>query len=305
MDRRKFLAAGIAAGAGVSAGVSSVSAQQKKSNTARFKLRYAPGFSSFRGHVGNDIIDNIKFAADQGFTAMFDNGLGGKPPELQDKIAREIARHDMKLGPFVVYPNFRDSDLMTKKEDGIKSFLDRVRKGIETVKRTGCEGMLVVPGKVDQRLEVEYQTANLIDVLRRMCEIVEKDNVMVVLEPLNRHNHPGQFLYGMPQTYMICKAVNHPCCKIVDDMYHQQITEGNIIPNIDRSWDMIGAFHIGDNPGRKEPGTGEINYRNVFRHIYRKGFDGVLCCEHGRSIGGKEGEAAFIEAYRRADSFQA
>ena len=304
MDRRDFLAAGLVTGAGLGVGASGVSAAQK-SNSGKMKLRYGPGFSSFRGHVGKDIIDNIKFAADQGFTGMFDNGLGGKSPDLQDKIRKAIEANDMKLGPYVVYPNFQNSDLMTKKEDTIKGVLDKIKAGVESVKRTNCEGMLVVPGKVDQRLEVEYQTANLIDVCRRMCDIVEKDNVMIVLEPLNRHNHPGQFLYGMPQTYLICKAVNHPCCKIVDDMYHQQITEGNIIPNIDRSWDMIGAFHIGDNPGRKEPGTGEINYKNVFRHIHKKGFDGVLCCEHGRSIGGKEGEQAFIDAYRWADSFEA
>jgi hydroxypyruvate isomerase len=298
------MAAGLAAGAGLSVGASGVSAAQK-SNSAKMKLRYGPNMNTFQGHVGKDIIDNIKFAADQGFTAMFDNGLGKKPVDLQTKIAKEIAKNDMKIGPFVVYPNFQNSDLMTKKEDTIKKFLDQIKAGVEAVKRTNCEGMLVVPGKVDQRLEVEYQTANLIDVLRRMCDIVEKDNVMIVLEPLNRHNHPGQFLYGMPQTYLICKAVNHPCCRIVDDMYHQQITEGNIIPNIDRSWDMIGAFHIGDNPGRKEPGTGEINYKNVFRHIHKKGFDGVLCCEHGKSIRGKEGEQAFIDAYRWADSFEA
>ncbi|MBE0537861.1 MAG: TIM barrel protein [Phycisphaerae bacterium] len=304
MDRRHFMAAGIAAGAGISAGVTSASAQET-SNAPKFKLRYGPDLGTFRGHVGNDVIDNIKFAADQGFRAMFDNGLGGKPVELQEKIAAEIAKHDMKLGPYVVYPNFGDSNLMTNKKDSIEDFLKKIDAGKEVVKRTGCEGMLVVPGKVDQQLEVDYQTANLIKVLRRACDIVEKDNVMIVLEPLNRWNHPGQFLYGMPQTYMICTAVNHPCCKIVDDMYHQQITEGNLIPNIDRSWDQIGAFHIGDNPGRREPTTGEINYKNVFRHIYKKGFDGVLCCEHGRSKGGKEGELAFIEAYRWADSFEA
>lgn len=304
MDRRDFLAAGIAAGATLSVGAGITSAQTQ-SNAAKFKLRYAPGFGSFRAHVGDDIIDNIKFAADQGFRAMFDNGLNGKPVELQEKIAAEIARHDMKLGPFVVYANFGDSNLMTNNKDAIESFLRQIEAGKEVVKRTHCEGMLVVPGRVDQRLEIDYQAANLIKILRRACGIVEKDNVMIVLEPLNRHDHPGQFLYGMPQTYMICTAVNHPCCKIVDDMYHQQITEGNLIPNIDRSWDQIGAFHIGDNPGRREPTTGEINYRNVFRHIYRKGFDGVLCCEHGRSKGGKEGEIAFIEAYRWADSFEA
>jgi len=107
----------------------------------------------------------------------------------------------------------------------------------------------------------------------------------------------------MPEAYMLCVAVNHPSCKIVNDMYHQQITEGNIIPNIDKCWDHIGAFHIGDNPGRKEPGTGEINYLNIFKHIYDKGYNGVLCCEHGKSISGKKGEKAFIEAYRTVDNF--
>ncbi len=86
-------------------------------------------------------------------------------------------------------------------------------------------------------------------------------------------------------------------------MYHQQITEGNLIPNIDRAWSEIGAFHVGDNPGRKEPGTGEINYLNIFKHIYNKGYDGVLCMEHGRSIKGVEGEKGLIEAYRKVDNF--
>ena len=86
-------------------------------------------------------------------------------------------------------------------------------------------------------------------------------------------------------------------------MYHQQITEGNLIPNIDRSWSEIAAFHVGDNPGRKEPGTGEINYLNIFQHIHQKGYDGVLCMEHGKSKEGIEGEKALIEAYRAADNF--
>jgi len=304
MNRRAFLATGISAGSILGTGLAQA-ADSSRSNAAKFKLRYAPGLGTFRAHVGGDPIENIKFAADQGFRAMFDNGLMGKPADLQKKIAAETAKHDMKLGPFVVYPNFGDSDLMVGKKDSIEAFLKRVKNGLETAKRTGCQWMLVVPGKVDQRLEVEYQTANLVDVMRRACEIVEPAGVVIVLEPLNRWNHPGQFLYGIPQTYQICRAVNHPCCKIVDDLYHQQITEGNLIPNIDRAWSEIAAFHIGDNPGRREPGTGEINFKNVFAHIYRKDYDGVLCCEHGKSKGGKDGEIAFIEAYRWADSFSA
>jgi hydroxypyruvate isomerase len=86
-------------------------------------------------------------------------------------------------------------------------------------------------------------------------------------------------------------------------MYHQQITEGNIIPNIDRAWGEVAYFQIGDNPGRKEPTTGEMNYRNIFEHIHGKGFEGVLGMEHGNSKPGRAGEQAVIDAYVECDSF--
>jgi len=137
------------------------------------------------------------------------------------------------------------------------------------------------------------------------CDIAGPSGLVLVMEPLNAlTNHPGLFLTTIPQSYMICKAVDHPSCRIVNDIYHQQITEGNLIPNIDMAWEYIAAFHCGDNPGRREPGTGEINYLNVFKHIYHKGYDGVICMEHGRSIPGKEGEKALIEAYRKVDAFE-
>jgi hydroxypyruvate isomerase len=86
-------------------------------------------------------------------------------------------------------------------------------------------------------------------------------------------------------------------------MYHQQITEGNIIPNIDRAWSEVAYFQVGDNPGRKEPTTGEMNYRNIFRHIHEKAYAGVVGMEHGNSKAGVEGEKAVIEAYRASDSW--
>jgi len=126
----------------------------------------------------------------------------------------------------------------------------------------------------------------------------------IVLEPLNAWtNHPGLFLTKIPQAYQICKAVGSPVCKIINDIYHQQITEGNLIPNIDKAWDYIGAFHCGDNPGRKDPTTGEINYKNVFKHIFDKKYTGTICMEHSKSMAGIEGEKAVIAAYRYCDSF--
>ena len=152
-------------------------------------------------------------------------------------------------------------------------------------------------------MDWDYQTTNVIENLKWCADICEPSGLIIVIEPLNPKNHPGLFLTKIPQAYQICKAVNSPSCKIVNDLYHQQITEGNLIPNIDIAWDEIASFHLGDSPGRKEPLTGEINYKNIFKHLYKKKYEGVLCMEHGRSLKGKEGEKAVIEAYRYCDNF--
>jgi hydroxypyruvate isomerase len=123
----------------------------------------------------------------------------------------------------------------------------------------------------------------------------------MVLEPLS--DSPDLYLQNSDQTYMICKAVNSPACKILFDIYHMQKTEGHIIRNIDLTWDEIGYFQIGDNPGRKEPTTGEINYKNVFKHIHDRSTEFIMGMEHGNSIQGAEGEERLIEAYIESDSF--
>ena len=158
-----------------------------------------------------------------------------------------------------------------------------------------------------RRLAEGYQTANVIGLLRRCAEILEPHKLTMVLEPLNwEANHGGMFLRHSPQAYALCKAVNSSSCKILFDIYHQQITEGNLIPNIERCWDEIAYFQAGDNPGRKEPGTGEINYRGVFKYIYdrskRENLDFVIGMEHGNSKPGRAGEEAVIQAYRDADA---
>lgn len=304
MKRRDFVkrTVAIAATAGLTTDAMANS-NSNTSNKSKFNLKYAPNFGAFPEMGGRDPIDFIKFCSDQGFRAIFDNGLMGKKPALQEQIASELSRANMDIGPFVLRAKSGGQSMVYDDSKSREAWKQGLLDAIETSKRTHAKQALIVPGKLDTKLEMAYQTANVIDCLREMSEIAEKAGVVIVLEPLNRWNHPGLFLTGIPQAYAICRAVNSPSCKIVNDMYHQQITEGNIIPNIDRAWKEIGAFHIGDNPGRKEPGTGEINYLNIFRHIHQKGYDGVLCMEHGRSIKGIAGEKALIEAYRKVDNF--
>ena len=306
MNRRSFVqnSAVAAAFVGLSNyGYSQTVKEAKPSNSAKFKLKYAPGFGSFPELAGKDPIEVIKFCADQGFRAMFDNGLPGQTIEMQTKIMAELARQKMDMGPFVLYADFKIESMVLKDPAIREMLIKKVNEGVELFKRTGVKNALMVPGRYNERMAWDYQTANVIDMMRELSDIAEKGGLTIVLEPLNKRDHPGLFLTGIPQTYAICRAVNSPACKIVDDMYHQQITEGNIIPNMDAAWSEIAAFHLGDNPGRKEPGTGEINYNSIFKHIFEKGYTGVLCMEHGNSIEGKTGELALIEAYRKADNF--
>lgn len=271
-----------------------------------FRLKYAPSLGMFRQHAGEDPIDNIKFCHDQGFRAVFDNGLMRRTPELQEKISAELKSLDMDFGPFVLRADSGKQDFVLKTQE-VRDMLEaQMREGVEVSKRTGAKYALVVLGRYDMKLHMGFQTANAIDNLRYCCDIMEPAGVTIVLEPLNHYiNHPGLFLSEMPQAYAICRAVNRPSCKIVEDIYHQQVQEGNLIPNIEACWSEIAAFHCGDNPGRNEPTTGEINYKNIFKYLYSKKYDGTICMEHGMSQRGtKEGEARVIQAYRECDSFE-
>jgi hydroxypyruvate isomerase len=311
-SRRNFIKRVTTTGAAILAapaiiGSSKASRQQKASDaTAPFKLKYAPSLRMFRQHAGDDPVDNIKFCHDQGFRAVFDNGLMRRTPEDQLKIANELKRLGMDFGPFVLRADSGKQDFVLNSQEVRDMLVAQMKEGVEVAKRTGFNQVLVVLGRYDVKLHMDYQTANAIDNLRYCCDVVEPEGVTIVLEPLNHYiNHPGLFLTGIPQAYAICRAVNRPSCKIVDDLYHQQISEGNLIPNIEAAWSEIGAFHLGDSPGRNEPTTGEINYKNIFKYLYNKKYDGTLCMEHGVSNRGTvEGEARVIQAYRECDSFE-
>ena len=312
--RRDFLkdgALGVAAGAAaLSLAGAPLGARSKseapgpgQAGPTAFKLKYAPGLGMFEAHAGKNPIDQLKFMAGEGFRAFFDNGLMGRPVADQEAIAKEAARLGLAVGPFVVYADFSKETFVLADKAFRAVLAERLKAAIETAKRTGCKWTLVVPGRLDESLDWDYQTANVIEHLKWCAGVVEPAGLVIVIEPLNPKNHPGLFLTKMAQADLICRAVGSPCVKIIDDMYHQQITEGNIIPNIDACWQELAAFHIGDSPGRNEPGSGEMNYRNIFKHIHDKGYQGVLCMEHGMSKKGKDGERAVIDAYRAADAF--
>lgn len=303
MLRRNFLRNSLIAGTGLTINTRGNAAVYKNNNTG-FQLKYAPHLGMFQNSAGKDPIDQLNYMADQGFTAYEDNGMKGRDISLQERMASTMSGRGMSMGVFVAHTIYWDKPNLASGDENFRAeFLKEIKESVDVARRVNAKWMTVVPGHLDLRKDMGYQTAHVVETLKRACAILEPHDLTMVLEPLNFRDHPGLFLSGSPQAYEICKAVNSPSCKILFDIYHQQITEGNLIPNIDASWDEIAYFQIGDNPGRKEPTTGEINYRNIFKHIHARGYKGILGMEHGNSISGTEGEKAVIDAYKKVDNF--
>lgn len=281
-------------------GALSFPAYSKRLEEEPFKMDFAPHFGMFKNSAPGGLADELKFMADQGFRSLEDNGMLGRSIDDQNLIAKTMEQLNMRMGVFVVDggDNWKTS-LTTGKQEFLDNFLNTCKKSVEVAKRVNAKWMTVVPGFYERRMPIGIQTANVIEALKRGAEIFEPHGLTMVLEPLS--DTPELFLRNADQTYMICKAVGSPACKILYDIYHMQRNEGNLIATMQNTWDEIAYIQIGDNPGRKEPGTGEIHYGNVFKFIHEKGFDGILGMEHGNAIPGKEGELALIDAYRKVD----
>ncbi|MEO0007904.1 MAG: hypothetical protein RJA20_2100 [Bacteroidota bacterium] len=306
MKRRNFLRNSLIGAAALTSAPASVMAGETidTSGGTPFKLKYAPHDGMFRHSAGDDILDQLRFMADQGFEAFEDNGMSGRDTATQEKMSALMTRLNIQMGVFVAHKIYwTEPNLASGNADKRKEFLEDIRKAVEIAKRVNAKWMTVVPGFKDLRQDMNFQTSHVVESLKQASAILEPHGLVMVLEPLNFRDHPGLFLTDVPQAYSVCKAVNSPSCKILYDIYHAQIQIGNIIPNIDAAWDETAYFQIGDNPGRKEPTTGEINYKNIFKHIRARGFTGILGMEHGNFFPGKEGEMSLIKSYREVDSF--
>lgn len=295
MERRKFIKQSVL---GVAATTFHPATQK-----ANFKLNYAPKFGTFKHHAGDDLINQINFMAEVGFKGLTDDGMRNRPVDVQKKIGAQLEKHNMMMGVMAAHKYYWSEPCLTSgKSNYIDEFLKEIKASIEIAKRVNGKWLVVMPGTIDGRLDLGYQTSNVVEALRRASDILEPHGLTMVIEAVNREI-PNLFLTTISQGYSICKAVNSPSCKIMNDLYHQQITEGNLLFNIEKAWDEIACFQVADNPGRMEPFTGEINFTNIFKRLHDKGYKGVIGMEHGNSKGGKEGEKAVIEAYLRADNY--
>ena len=267
-----------------------------------FKLKYAPNLG-LMGQI-QDPVDRLNAFADFGFTAFEFNGLMSWPLERAEQLRKRMDELGLQMGVFVANPSGWDKTGMV--DPGQRpAFLEEVNKAMTYAAITGNKWLTAITGMEIRGVYRGVQRANVVESLRRAAEIVEKHGVTLVIEPLNQPvDHAGYFLARSDEAYEVMKAVDSPYIKILFDIYHQQIQEGNLINNIRDYYDEIGYFQLADVPGRHEPGTGEINYRKVFKAIHELGFKGILGLELSPSIKNEpEGSLAVFNSIVEADKF--
>jgi hydroxypyruvate isomerase len=217
-------------------------------------------------------LERIDAVAESGFSAF--EFWGWRSKNIEGIIKRK-RKYNLDVSAFMIEPMGRIVDYKTKNEF-IKGFKDSVKIS----KKLECSTLLVTVGNEMKNLQRKEQHENIVNCLRDAAKLAEKDNVTLVLEPLNvLVDHKGYYLYSSSEGFDILNEVNSPNIKLLYDIYHQQITEGNLIETITKNIDLIGHFHVADVPGRHEPGTGEINYVNVFRSINRTKYNGYVGLE--------------------------
>jgi len=207
-----------------------------------------------------------------------------------DALEKACHTHGVQVAGFCVDPMGRLVDPETH-----ETFLQGVEASLAQAVRFGTKALIVTVGQEREGIPRAEQKAAIISALRRAAPLAEKRGVALCVEPLNiLVDHKGYFLSTTDEAVEIIRAVDSPSVKLLYDVYHQQITEGNLIARIKEHAPIIGHVHIADVPGRHEPGTGEINYANVFKAIDEAGYQGFV----GLEFRPKQETAAALAAVR-------
>ena len=173
--------------------------------------------------------------------------------------------------------------------EGVEAAVADLRESIRVADDVGCPTLIVTVGQEIEEYDRQTQHETIVECLSRVASDAEEADVTLVVEPLNTAvNHPGYFLESSYEGYEIVEAVDSPAVKLLFDIYHQQISEGNIIENMTEHLDHIGHVHIADVPGRHEPGTGELNYERIFAALDDAGYDGYVGMEFSSTVDDEE-----------------
>jgi hydroxypyruvate isomerase len=298
-SRRSFLSAAGASAAVVAAGGRPGIIKAETLETAGASrdgtwLTYAVNVEMTWGKL--PFLDRLRKVAEAGFSHYEFWPWRGKDLDAIISINRELGLTPVQ---FTASPKRFNLGITQPGPERREEFERDIREAVAVAKKLGVKMVCVVAGEEVEGHSREEQTASVIASLKAGAKIVEPEGITIILEPLNiLVDHPRQHVVTSEHAARIIKAVGSPNVKILFDIYHQQISEGNLSGNIRKYKDLIGYYQLADHPGRHEPTTGEINYPFVLKTIHDIGYRGAIGMEMSPR---SEPEKAF-EAIRRVDA---
>jgi len=297
MQRRRFVESALGA---IGALALPAALAREARAAGRYKLRYAPRLDFLRDELS--IPQRLELFAQHGFDATEYNGLTSLPLAEVEQMRKKLDSLGMEMGIFVANPGgWKTAGLVDAAQR--ENFLAEVRKAIDYHKVIANHSVTTLTGPALPGVSRSTQRRSAIEGLKRAADLLAPTSLALVIEPLNHIDHPGFFMTHSDELAEIIATVGSPNVRMLFDLYHLQITEGNLINNLRAYKDYIGYYQTGDVPGRKEPGTGEVNYRNVFKAIHETGYRGIIGMEHGLSLPGMDGLLKCFEEYRKADTW--
>ena len=162
---------------------------------------------------------------------------------------------------------------------GGDAFLAELQSLTVTAHRLACPQIILLSGNRIEGLPSDRQHEASVETLRRAAELLRLENLVGVIEPIDRLENPAIYLDGVTEAFALTRAVASPHVRVLYDLYHEQRSQGNLIEKLEQNIDQVGLVHVADVPGRHEPGTGEMNYRNIYRALGRAGYKGVIAME--------------------------
>lgn len=218
-------------------------------------------------------LDRIKAAADMGYPALEFWPYEGKDIAAIAKLCNELKIEISQFTAWGFEPGMNHPD----NEANVPK---KIEEACKVAKDLNCKKMCVVAGNDQKGMTQQQMHAQTIKALKRAAPIAEKYEVMLILEPMNiRVDHKGHCLYGSPDAVRICREVDSPMVKINWDLYHMQISEGDLCGHLKEGIDQVGYLQLADHPGRHEPGTGEIHYNRVLKEAKALGYTGYVGLE--------------------------
>jgi hydroxypyruvate isomerase len=303
MERRDFVkSAALAVGVGLSGGAETApqAGGAPASKKGKFHLRYACELDWLKDTMTWE--EKLALYSENGFSAIEYNGLLKHPVSEVEDLRRLLDKYGMDMGIFVANPGGWDkAGVVDPKQHD--NFLAEIKKTIEYHKVVKNRSVTTLTGMALPGVSRSTQRRNCVTGFKRAAELLAGTELALVVEPLNHVDHPGFFMTRADELAEVIAAVDSPNVRMLYDLYHLQVTQGNLIRDFREYYSLIGYIQTGDVPGRKEPGTGEVNYRNVFKAIYDQGYRGIIGCEHGHSEPGVPGLKKLFYAYQQADAW--